>query len=343
VIAVRRTIGAEQHIYSFAPDLAPVASVPPGSAAVFETRDAFGGQIRSERDTISGIDFSRVNPATGPLAVEGVEPGDTLVVRVEEIEIRGPGVIVAGPGMGFLPDLLTEPATRIVPIEGGWARFGEVERPVAPMIGVIGGAPAKRAYPTGTAHRHGGNMDTREIGIGSILYLPVFRPGGMLALGDLHAVMADGEICVSGCEVAGRVRVRVDRIPGRCAEWPIVEANEEVSIVVSLPRVDAALREAAGSAVDRLRRALGLSTADAYMLCSLAVDFRISQLVDPHVTVKAVIPAALLSGSQGRPGERLLTAQSGGAGGGSVCCRTESWTDRTRGSSPGSERKKGGS
>jgi len=306
VIAVRGTIEADRHIYSFAPDLAPVATVPPGSTVVFETLDAFGEQIRSESDTVSGIDFSRVNPATGPLAVEGLEPGDTLVVRVEEIEIRGQGVIVAGPGMGFLPDLLAEPATRILPIEGGRARFGGVELPVVPMIGVIGVAPAERAYPTGTAYRHGGNMDTREIGIGSTVYVPVFRPGGMLALGDLHAVMADGEICVSGCEVAGRVTVRVDRIPGRSADWPLVQTARDISIVVSLPTVDAALREAAGSAVRMLRRALGVSTADAYMLCSLRIDLRISQLVDPHVTVKAAIPVEVLSISGDEIGKLLL-------------------------------------
>ena len=139
-------------------------------------------------------------------------------------------------------------------------------------------------------------MDTKEIGVGSTVYLPVFQAGAMLAMGDVHAVMGDGEVCVSACEVAAQITVQVDRIEGRCLHWPMVETDSAVHILVSLPTIAEALSEATRQAVAFLQKVRGLSKEEAYMLASLAVDIGISQLVDPNKTAKASIPKSILPG-----------------------------------------------
>lgn len=291
-------ISAEQAIYAFRPDLRPARTVTPPARLVFETADALGGQIQSPDDRLAGIDFDHVNPATGPVAIRGAAPGDALVVRIERIELPDHGVIVTGPGMGVLGGEITSPQTRVLPIRDGFVRFGRFQLPLSPMIGVIGVATEQDVIPTGTAHRHGGNMDTKEIGEGAVLYLPVAQPGGLLALGDIHAVMGDGEVCVSGCEVASRVTLTVDVVKAAAPVWPIVVTEGRVIVIVSLPDLAEATREATRTAVRLLADRLSLSFDEAYLLASLAVDIGVSQLVDPNLTAKAAIPEHLF-GSRG--------------------------------------------
>lgn len=289
-----KIVPSSRHIYAFAPDLAPVETVALGESVCFDALDALGGQVRAETDILTGLDFNRVNPATGPLQVDGILPGDTLVVRIEAIDMDGQGAIVTGPGLGVLADEIENHATRILPIQDGVVHFGDLKLAAEPMIGVIGLAPKSDSFPTGTAHRHGGNMDTKEIGVGTTVYLPVFQDGAMLAMGDVHAVMGDGEVCVSACEVAARITVQMDRVEGRCLEWPMVETAKAIHILVSLPTIEEALVEATRQAVGLLQTARSLSKEEAYMLASLAVDIGISQLVDPNKTAKASIPRSIL-------------------------------------------------
>lgn len=291
-----RTIPSSQHIYAFAPSLTSVATIAAGDVVCFEAMDALGGQVLVETDILAGLDFNRVNPATGPVSIEGVKSGDTLVVRVMSIDMDDQGAIVTGPGLGVLGDEIEVQATRILLVQDGIVRFGELALKARPMIGVIGVASAMGSFPTGTAHRHGGNMDTKEIGVGTTLYLPVFQAGAMLAMGDVHAIMGDGEVCVSACEVAARITVQCDCIQGCCRDWPIVETKESVHILISLPTIEEALKEATRQAVSFLQSARNLSKEDAYMLTSLAVDIGVSQLVDPNKTAKASIPKSILPG-----------------------------------------------
>jgi len=297
-----KTISADRQIYTFSPRMTPAAHASPGETLVFEAQDALGGQVKAETDVLTDLDFSRINPATGPVYVDGAEPGDTLIVRVSSIEPAESGAIVTGPGMGVLGDETGRHATRILPVEDGAVMFGELRLPARPMIGVIGVAPDEEDHPTGTAHRHGGNMDTKEIAVGSTVYLPVAQPGALLALGDVHAVQGDGEVCVSACEVAARVTVEIDLVKGRRADWPIVDLDDAIYVLVSLPSIEAALEEATRQAVRLIRAARGLPHEDAYMLASLAADIGVSQLVDPNKTAKARIPTAVL----GKPVETLM-------------------------------------
>ncbi len=297
-----RTIPADRQVYAFSPGMEPAAHALPGETLVFETQDALGGQVRTETDVLTDLDFSRINPATGPLFVEGAEPGDTLIVRVVSIEPAGSGAIVTGPGLGVLGAEIDRHATRILSVENGVVLFGDLRLPARPMIGVLGVAPSQGSFPTGTAHRHGGNMDTKEIVAGCTVLLPVAQPGALLALGDVHAVQGDGEVCVSACEVDARVTVEIDLVKGRRTDWPIVELGSAIYVLVSLPSIEDALEEATRQAVRLIEAARDLAHEDAYMLASLAVDIGVSQLVDPNKTAKARIPAAILN----KPVETLL-------------------------------------
>ncbi|AEH24388.1 acetamidase/formamidase family protein [Pyrococcus yayanosii] len=286
-------IPKEKHVYSFGPNMKPVARAKPGDIVVFETIDALGGQIKDESDTIEKIDFSRVNPATGPLYVENAKRGKVLAVEILDIEIAGRGIVVTAPKAGVLGDKVEKPRTRICEIKDGTVHFGNLKIPVKPMIGVIGVAYDEE-IPTGTPGRHGGNMDTNLITKGTILYLPVFKEGGLLAIGDLHAVMGDGEVCVSACEVSGRVKVKVDVLDG-VLEWPLLETADAYYLLVSMEKLDDAIREGVELGVEALAKANGLEWDDAYMLASLVMDVEISQLVDPAKTIRVRIPKEYVS------------------------------------------------
>ncbi|WP_457753903.1 acetamidase/formamidase family protein [Thermococcus sp.] len=281
-------ISRDKHVYSFGPNMKPVAKANPGDVVIFETIDALGGQIKSEKDTIAHIDFSRVNPATGPLYVVGAERGKVLAVEILDIEVAERGVIVTAPNAGVLGDIVREPKTRICKINDGIVQFGEIKIPAKPMIGVIGVAYDEE-IPTGTPGKHGGNMDTNLITEGTTLYLPVFREGGLLAMGDLHAVMADGEVCVSACEVSGSVKVRVNVLDGKL-EWPLLETANAYYLIVSKEKLDDAIKEGVKLGVNALAKANNLEWDDAYMLASLVMDVQISQLVDPAKTIRVKIP-----------------------------------------------------
>ncbi len=287
--------------YAFDPSLEPAAFAKPGDLVVFHTLDALGGQVKSEEDLVTAVDFSRVNPATGPLYVEGAEPGDALVVKLLSIETSEQGFVVTAPGAGALPDLVKKARTRRCTVREGFVEFLGYRLPAWKMVGVIGVATSEKA-PTGVPGRHGGNLDTKFVTEGATVYLPVEHPGALLGVGDLHALMAHGEVCVAACEVSGRVTALVDVARGLAPAWPLVDYGDSLYVLVSSEDVSGAIRGAVEASVEALSRALGLEWHDAYMLASLAVDIGVSQLVDPRKTAWARIPKQLA------PPSRVLRA-----------------------------------
>jgi len=275
----------------------PIERVKPGEVFKVETNDCFFRQIEKEDQLVTEVDFSRINPATGPIYIEGAQSGDILKVKILEIKLPEKGVIVTVPGEGILGDIVKEARTNIVEIKNGFCYLKGVKIPANPMIGVIGVAPSEEEgeYPTGSPWKHGGNMDTKDVTESSTLYFRVSQEGALLALGDCHAVMGDGEVCVAGCEINSEVMLKVDVIKSKEINWPIVETNDSMMIVVSGKNLEEASKEATRTAVEYLMKGLNLSWDDAYMLASLVVDLKISQLVDPNKTVRAVIPKNILS------------------------------------------------
>ncbi|MEM1623179.1 MAG: acetamidase/formamidase family protein [Sulfolobales archaeon] len=277
-------------IYSFSKKHQAKYTVVPGDSVIFETVDALGGQIVDESTTLDKIDWSRVNPATGPLYVEGARPGDTLIVEIEDIKVSDRAVILVAPGFGALPDKNFRPSVKVLRVVGDKLMFGNLEIKVRPMVGVLGVAPEEGELPTGTSGYHGGNMDVALLTVGSRAYLPVFADGALLAVGDIHVVQADGEICVAAAEASGEVRVKVGLVKGKRPRYPVIESEDKYSIVAFGKDLDEAVYRASEEAVYTLMRAQSLSFEESYMLASLVVDLRINQVVDPVKGVRAEIP-----------------------------------------------------
>ncbi len=279
--------------YAFSPDLEPVARVKPGTILEIETRDCFSNQLISEEQLVTQIDWSAVNPATGPVYVEGVEPGDALVVKILKIDVSSEGFLVTLPGAGALPDLVKEVKVRKCYVVGDKVVFRGSVINARKMVGVVGVATREKT-PTGVPGRHGGNLDTKYVTEGSTIYLPVEAEGALFGLGDLHAAMGDGEVCVTGCEVSGRVLVVLDVIKKSAPKWPVLEYGEWVFVLVSNENLEKAVREAVQVSVEAISHATGVSWHEAYMLASVATDLEISQVVDPRKTVRVKIPKTIV-------------------------------------------------
>jgi amidase len=165
---VDHVVSREDVIWAFGPDLEPVLEVDPGATVRLETNDCFSGQIRSEEDLVTEIDFERVNSATGPIAVRGAEPGDSLVVEILEVSPIEWGVATLIPGYGQLIDKVQAPVTRLFKVENGWVEMNDrVRFPARPMVGVVGVATDGEQLTTGLAGRHGGNLDNHLHGPGA--------------------------------------------------------------------------------------------------------------------------------------------------------------------------------
>lgn len=298
---MRRISYEEGQIFAFAPDLKPIASVESGETFEVVCQDAGGGAIRSESDLLSKLDIDRVNGATGPIEVRGARPGDALRVRIRSIRPEGRGWIATGPSIGVLGSGIATLTTKIVPIRKGVAQFSKrVRIRVRPHIGTIGLATAGPRLSTFYPHDHGGNLDTKEITTGNAVFLPVAQPGAQLALGDLHALMADGEVCGTGIEIGGTVRLTTDVVSGLGLPRPVVETPRSWIALGSAPTLDEAARIATSDGVELLVRG-GLPPQEAYMLASIACDLRISQDVDPNRTCKLVISKKFLPRLRRRP------------------------------------------
>ncbi|MTA03232.1 MAG: hypothetical protein F2582_02945, partial [Actinobacteria bacterium] len=173
----------------------PVLRVKAGATIHLETWDCFTGQVQSEADTVEKLDLNRVNSATGPIFVEGAMPGDSLAVTLKTIDPGPQGAGMVIPEWGQLIHKSKSPVTRIFKVSDGIVTMNEkVSFPAVPMLGVIGVAPESGAIATFEAGRHGGNMDDHFHRKGATLYMPVFQEGALLAIGDMHASMGDGEI-----------------------------------------------------------------------------------------------------------------------------------------------------
>jgi amidase len=285
-----KTVSRKKVIYTYSTRHKPAEHVKLNETFVIMTEDAFGGQIKLEKDTVEGLDWSKVDGATGPVFVETAKPGDTLVVEILDIKTESKGVIVTVPKNGILGEKPFGSVTKTIELKRGFAQFEKnVRLKTRPMIGTIGVTPKDAEIPTGSLGKHGGNMDVKDVTAGVKVYFPVFVEGALFAAGDLHAVQADGELCVSAVEVAGEVTLKFKLIRGKQPEWPVLETEESYSILACGDTLDEAARNAAEAAAKALMREYSWPFEKAYMFSSLAADLRISQVVDPKKGVRAVV------------------------------------------------------
>ena len=277
-------------IYDFNMLHKPVKVIPSGATIEIATYDCFENQLQSEKDEISGIDWNRVNPATGPIYVNDAMPGDVLKVTIEKLEIGEQGVMVVGPDLGVMGHRLKEMESKIIPINDGHAQFGDLRIPLNPMIGVIGVAPEGEGVSCGTPGAHGGNMDNKMITEGAVLYLPVFAEGALFGLGDFHAAMGDGEVSVSGIEVPGRATVKLEVLKEESMTQPMLENSEVVTQIASAETLDHAAKLATELMIDRIVEKTGMTVGEVTMLMSAIGQVEVCQLVDPLMTARFVVP-----------------------------------------------------
>lgn len=284
-----KKLTSDKVIFEMSKENEPVLAVDSGAKVIFETLDCFSGEVCSAEDTVSNIDFAKVNPATGPLFVNGAEVGDTLKVTINRIKIAEQGVILTAPGLGLLADGIEQEETIIVEVTDEFSKYKGLEIPLRKMIGVIGTAPAGAPVNTGTPHDHGGNLDTISIGEGATIYLPVNVKGALLAMGDMHAAMGDGEIMGAGLEVAGEIEVEVEVLKDAQFPLPFVETEDLYMTLASRETMEEASQLALNNMVQFLQTKTDLTFNQAGMFLSMAGDLKVSQAVNPNKTMRVEV------------------------------------------------------
>lgn len=291
-----------KYVYGTMP---PVATLKPGDTLETKTVDAFGNAIQKPGDTMAMVKGD--NPLTGPFAVAGAEPGDTLAVKILELTVDGNrGVGALAPGFGALNSTSYTPMLNGSVPEKIW--FYDIDRqsntatfraldstfstsiPLQPFLGCIGVAPAGgEARSSIVPAEFGGNMDAPEVRPGYTLYLPVNVPGALLFIGDGHAAMGDGEVAGTAIEVPLRVRLQVDLVKHRKIAWPRFETDAAIMAVGAYRPLDDALRIAFTELVGWIHADYGLSELDAYELLSKVARIHLAEMVDPNYVVIAGI------------------------------------------------------
>lgn len=289
------TLSKENHTFTFSKDNIPVLNVNSGDIIEIDTQDCFSNQLRTAEDSLEKIDWGKINPATGPIFIEEAKCGDTLKVTIENIIVANQGVMLAGKDLGPLGNDLEETKTKIIPTIDNMVIFDEhLKIPLTPMIGVIGVAPSEKSINTGTPGSHGGNMDNAMITTGATLYIPIFVDGALFSLGDLHAVMGDGEIGETGVEVAGTVKVKLEVIKTLKLNNPILLNDKLLSTIASAKTLDEAVDISVIDMHKLLSEKLNLDKNTLAMLLSAVGNCEICQVVDPLKTARFVIPRWVL-------------------------------------------------
>jgi acetamidase/formamidase len=287
-------------------DLAPRLTIESGDTVYFECQDASGAQVHPLMTVgeFQGIDRGKIHALTGPVAIDGAEPGDVLQIDVLEVKHTGWGWTSVIPGLGFLKERFAEPYLFHWELEEEASRsLAPAIVPLRPFCGIMGVAPAEhgefRTRPPGI---FGGNMDVRELSAGATLYLPVQQPGALFSCGDAHAAQGDGEVCINGIECPADVTLRFRLHKGQELHGPLVESAAAARplgaswvVVESATDAMAAARAATDRIIDLLIAEWGFEPVQAYLLCSVAMKLQISQVVnEPMITVSAAMEKSVL-------------------------------------------------
>lgn len=276
-------------------NIPPSAICESGETVIFETRDCYDDSVTSEERPLGDREDALGNPATGPLYINGADAGDVLKVEILDISLHSRGVMCASFSWGIFAGRLPEAKAVMYEIEGDKIRFDDtLLLDCCPMIGVSGTAPAGEGIATSVPDVHGGNMDCRKIGAGTVLYLPVAVPGALLSMGDLHALMGDGEVFGCGLEIAGTVTVRVSVLKENPIPTPFLITRDAVITIQSAATVFEAGKTAARLMEEFVRRVTGLEEVKSEMLMSLVSHMSVCQIVNPLMTARVEFPRNIL-------------------------------------------------
>ncbi|WP_225768204.1 acetamidase/formamidase family protein [Inquilinus sp. Marseille-Q2685] len=302
------TIHGAHHHFGWNRDFPPVATVAPGTTLEFDCLDSSAGQLTPSSTVadVATLDFGKVNPVTGPILVDGAEPGDALKITLDQYAPSGFGWTANIPGFGLLADQFKDPALHVWRYEADTlapALFSTLAKvPLKPFAGTIGVAPAEPGlHSVVPPRRVGGNLDIRDLAAGATLYLPVEVAGALFSIGDTHAAQGDGEVCGTAIESPMKVTLTLDLVKGANLRMPrfttpgpvtrhLDGKGYEVTTGVGPDLMEGA-RIAVAEMVELLCRTRGMAAVDAYMLCSVCGDLRISEIVDqPNWVVSFYFP-----------------------------------------------------
>lgn len=305
-------VGAESAAFVWDNAAAPVLEVDSGAVVELEAADASGGQLDagSSGVDVGQLDFSRVNPITGPVYVDGAEPGDVLAVEILELRPRDWGWTAIIPGFGLLAEEFPEPWLNVSKVDADRGTVGFADGVVLPLSafpGTIGVAPAEPGeHSVVPPRKWGGNMDIKHLRVGTTLFLPVGVKGALFSVGDTHAAMGDGEVCGTAVEAAMDIAVRLTVRKDVSARYPQYQipagqlaATERSSYHVCTGIHEdllEATREATRAMIGHIVRRYGRSRPEAYAIASVAVDLRIHEVVDvPNWAVGAFLPEEIFT------------------------------------------------
>jgi acetamidase/formamidase len=288
--------------------LTPRLRISPGDEVQVKCQDASGGQVCPGMSTADylRIDRTRIHALTGPIWIEGAEPGDVLQIDVLATQHSGWGWTSVVEGLGFLKDRFREPYLFHWLLEGESTRsLAPAVVPVRPFLGVMGVARSDDgAFRTRVPGPFGGNLDVRELCVGSRLYLPVYNEGALFSCGDGHAAQGDGEVCINGIECPLDVTLRFNLHKTQRLAGPLVESCDSVApdsirdawvVLETGTDLAATARVATSRMIDLLVSRWGFSALHAYLLCSVALKLRLSQVVnEPVHTVSAALSKQIL-------------------------------------------------
>jgi amidase len=302
VVKYHATMTDVKYVYGVAE---PVARLKPGDILETNSVDAFGNAIQKPGDSLSLVKGD--NPLTGPFYIEGAQPGDTLAVKILDIQVDGnQGVGAFAPGFGALNETNYTPmlhpplpekiwlypidhATNTATFKALDSNFS-VKIPLHPFLGCIGVAPAGgEARSSIVPAEFGGNMDSPEVSVGNTLYLPVNVAGALLYMGDGHAAMGDGEVAGTAIEVPLRTRLQINVLKGQKINWPRFENDDTIMAVGAYRPLDDALRIAFTELVGWIHNDYGLSELDTYELLSKVARIHLNEMVDPNYVVVALV------------------------------------------------------
>jgi acetamidase/formamidase len=307
------TIHAAQHHFGWDNTLSPAERVEPGSTILFKCHDSSAGQLgpSSTVDDVRSLDFAKINPVSGPIWIEGAEPGDAVKVTIDSFspnrfDGRGFGWTANIPGFGLLADQFLEPALHVWSYDAGqmgpamWGRQAAV--PLKPFAGTIGNALAQPGlHSVVPPRRVGGNLDIRDLSSGVTLYLPVEVDGALFSVGDTHAAQGDGEVCGTAIESPMDVELTLDLVKGANLKTPrfttpgpvtrhLDAKGYEVTTGIGTDLMQAS-KDAVAGMIDLLCAQRQMAAVDAYMLVSTCGDLRISEIVDmPNWVVSFYFP-----------------------------------------------------
>ena len=302
------TIHGAQHHFGWDNSLDPAQRAEPGSTILFHCLDSSAGQFSraSTVADVAGLDFAKVNPVSGPIYIEGAQPGDALKVTIDSFAPSGWGWTANIPGFGLLADQFKDPALHIWHYDAASlapALYGTHGRvPLKPFAGTIGNAPAAPGlHSVVPPRRVGGNLDIRDLAAGNVLYLPIEVAGALFSVGDTHAAQGDGEVCGTAIESPMDVVLTLDLVKGMALKSPRFTTNGPVTrhldakgydVTTGIgPDLMSGARDAVSEMVDLLCATHAMSAVEAYMLVSTCGDLRISEIVDmPNWVVSFYMP-----------------------------------------------------